>query len=360
MARRVHFGSGAAAHVKSMTIITDLPVHCPERTEPMVPRDFGVELADADAGVRRRAAGALIVEVARAVRGLRRRVGLSDADVQDAIGETLLELVKRVDQGHPVPGAVVQRIATTVCSRFVNGPVRHETAKALKILKERVAEAEARAGRSLSRAAVAALAEDVRLGPDFSSRHRPVEQFHLIEGFTKPTSIDEHYADFVDAVVFRSGAVLERGYAGAGGACDRLLDELDLGLSSKATLRVELWSAVAADEGLPHAIPGRIDRRVAADLRAYVTTLPDGILEACRDHLNGRRSRATVALFAPFDEPGAHGEDAIARYLSTRATFATRFWDSALVRATGRATAAASDRAALPPGVLIGARSPER
>jgi hypothetical protein len=318
-----------------MTIDTELE----RRTEPAAaptPHDYRTGLESTDPSVRREAAAGLVAEVTRAVRGLRRRVGLSEADADDAIGETLLELVKRAGQGHPVPGAVVQKIATSVCSRFVNGPVRHETAKALRILKERVAEAEARAGRTLSRGAVAALAEEVRLGPDFSPRHRPVERFHLVEGFTKPTSIDQHYADFVDAAALRSGAVLERGYAGAGGACDRLLDEIDLGLSTKSAIRVEVWAAVAADEDLPVAVAGRIERRVAADLRAYVAGLPDGILTACRDHLEGRMSRATVALFAPFADPGDHGKDAIARSLAGRSAFATRLWDSALVLATSR------------------------
>ncbi|MGH3705739.1 MAG: hypothetical protein ACRDT9_13980 [Agromyces sp.] len=342
-----------------MTTIAELQDHRMQPLDVQRPRDFRADLVSPDPDVRRAAAAGLVVEVTRAVRGLRRRVGLSEADAEDAIGETLLELVKRVGQGHPVPGAVVQRIATAVCSRFVNGPVRHETAKALRILKERVAEAEAAAGRSLSRAAVAALAEEVRLGPDFSPRHRPVERFHLVEGFTKPTSIDQHYADFIDAAALRSGAVLERGYAGAAGACDQLLDEFDLGLSTRAALRVEIWAAVAADEDLPIAVAGRIERRVAADLRAYVVGLPDGILTACRDHLEGRRSRATVALFAPFADPGEQGEDAIARYLSSRATFATRLWDSALVLATSRSSTVQAEREPERVGVFACAVSAE-
>lgn len=288
-------------------------------------------------------------------------MGLSHADVQDAIGETLLELMKRIDQGHPVPGAIVQRIATTVCSRYLNGPVRHETAKALRILKERVTEAEARSGHSLSRAAVAALAEELRVGPDFNPRHRPVEDFHLVEGFTKPTSIDHQLADFLDVALRRAGDDGERGYAGAAGACDRLLDHVEIGDASKTEARLRLWAAVAADEGLPVACPGRVPRRIAADLRAYIAGLPGGVLTACRDHLDGRSTRATIALFAPFEAPGAHGEDAIVRYLSTRTTFATRLWESALaVAASGRREAAGTSDSSHPLAPMISIRAAAR
>lgn len=333
MPQRRRSGIGAAAHKRGMRTDSD-PAAPADSHLPAEPRDLAAGLKSRRPQVVRGAAADLVAEATRAVRGLRSRVGLSPTDVEDAIGETLLELIKRAEQGHPVPGAIVQRIATTVCSRFVNGPVRHETAKALRILKERIADAESRAGTSLSRAAVSALAEEVRLGPDFHARHRPVERFHLVEGFTKPTSIDQQAADFIDVALMRAGVTGERGYAGADGACDRLLDDVEVGEVTKAEARRRLWAVVAADEGLPDAAPGRVPRRVADDLQAYVDGLPDGILSACREHLSGRVSRATVAMFAPFDAPGDHGEDAIARYLCARSTFATRLWESALAIAS--------------------------
>lgn len=289
----------------------------------------------------RHAAASLLAETGRAVRGLRWRMGLGDADVQDAIGETMLELAKRVDAGHSVPGPIVQKVATAVCSRFVNGPVRHETAKALRILKERVAAAEARAGGSLSSRAVAALADEVRLGPDFHPRHRPVERFHLVEGFSKPVSIDRYDPDLVDLLLARStsatGSAVEvdpfARLGGGAGACERLLERVQQGRCSRKEARLALWAALAADEGLPAATPGRIARRVAADLIAYVEALPEGVVSACRDRLDGRTTRATVALFAPFAEPEGHEMDAIAEALARRAPFATGIWASAVAAA---------------------------
>ncbi|WP_350348566.1 hypothetical protein ABIQ69_01160 [Agromyces sp. G08B096] len=312
---------------------SEAPVTDVDRMPPRV-RDWTIDLAAADAGDRRAAAADLVEEVSRAVRGLRRRVGLGDADVQDAIGETLLELVKRIEQGHPVPGAIVQRIATTVCSRFVNGPVRHETAKALRLLKDRVAETEARLGRSLSPRAVERLAEEIRLGADFHPRHRPVERFHLVEGFSKPASMDQFAPDALDAFLHRATAGSESGYLGAGGACDTLLDELQLGLRSRAEVRRLLWAAVSADEQLPPAGAGRVPATVAADLVAYVAGLPEGVVTACRQHLEGRSTKATVALFAPFSEPAPADRDQIARYLAGRPAHATAIWESALAGAT--------------------------
>lgn len=294
------------------------------------PRDWTVDLADPAAPGARAAAHELVAEVTRAVRGLRRRVGLSDLDVQDAIGDTLLELAKRLHRGQPVPGAVVQRVATAVSSRFVNGPVRHETAKALRILKERVAAEEARLGTSLPAQAVERLAEEVRTGPDFSPRHRPVERFHLIEGFSKPTSIDQFAHEVVDALLHRASRGEEPGYPGAAGACDSLLDQLQLGNRSRRDAHEALWTAIAFDEGLPETRPGWVRRDVAADLVEYVATLPEGIVTACRQHLEGRRTRATVALFAPFGDLPEPEADAIARYLAGRAAFATRIWEAAL------------------------------
>jgi hypothetical protein len=294
------------------------------------PRDWTVELADPSAPGARLAAHELIAEVTRAMRGLRRRVGLSDLDVQDAIGDTLLELAKRLHRGQPVPGAVVQRVATAVASRFVNGPVRHETAKALRILKQRVAAEEARLGSALSAQVVEKLAEEVRTGPDFSPRHRPVERFHLIEGFSKPTSIDQFAHDVVDVLLHRASRGEERGYPGAAGACDSLLDQLQLGNRSRREAHDTLWTAIAFDEGLPEVRQRWVGRDVAADLVDYVATLPEGIVTACRHHLEGRTTRATVALFAPFGELTEPEADAVARYLAGRAAFATRIWESAL------------------------------
>ncbi|GGR19283.1 hypothetical protein ACFOE1_09305 [Agromyces mediolanus] len=309
------------------------------------PRDWTVDLASDDPHEVRRAAAELLDETVRAVRGLRSRMGLGDADVQDAIGETLLELAKRLEAGHPVPGAIVQRVATTVCSRFVNGPVRHETAKALRILKERVAAEEAVLGRSLSSRAVAALAEEVRLGPDFNPRHRPVERFHLVEGFSKPLSIDRYDADVVDVLLSRAvdaratsdgtadAAAAGLSGAAAGGACDRLLDRLERGRVTRREARLELWGAVAADEELPRPTQGRLDRRLAADLQAYVEALPEGVVTACREQLDGRETRAVFALFAPFADLDEPQKDAIAEALARRGGFATRIWASAVAQA---------------------------
>lgn len=320
----------AAAHVGGMTIHSTAPAEA-------APTDYGAELTGADPRRVRTAARALLEEVTRAVRGLRLRTGLGDADVQDAIGETLLELVKRARRGHPVPGAVVQRVATAVCSRYVNGPVRHETAKALRILKERIAAEEARLGAALPPAAVARLAEAVRSGPDFDPRHRPVAGFHLVEGFSKPTSLDRFTADFLDIALARGGeGEAATGVAPAATACDRLLDAFDSGLVRKAELRERLWAAIAADEGLPPAEPGRVPRRVAADLRAYFAARPEALLDACRAQLEGRRTRGTVALLAPFAEAGGAESDEIARYLLARPVFAAGIWASALAEATAR------------------------
>jgi hypothetical protein len=297
-------------------------------------RDWTVDLADPSAPGARRAAYELVDEVTRAVRGLRRRIGLSDADVQDAIGDTLLELAKRLSRDQPVPGAVVQKVATAVSSRFVNGPVRHETAKALRLLKQRIAAEEARLGGSLSGLEVERLAEEVRTGPDFNPRHRPVERFHLIEGFSKPTSIDQFAHEVVDALLLRAARGEERGYRGAAGACDSLLDQLQLGHRTKRQALDAVWTVIAFDEGLPGALPGWVRREVAADLTAYVRTLPEGIVTACRQHLEGRVTRGTTALFAPFGSLPEFEADAIARFLASRPSFATRIWESALRQAS--------------------------
>jgi len=300
------------------------------RTTAETPRDWTEDLADPAAPGARVAAHELVAEVTRAIRGLRRRVGLTDADLQDAIGDTLLELAKRLHRGQPVPGAVVQRVATAVSSRFVNGPVRHETAKALRLLKHRVAAEEARLGTTLSSLAIERLAEEVRTGPDFSPRHRPVERFHLIEGFSKPTSIDQFDHEVVDLLLHRSGHGAAPGYPGAAGACDTMLDQMALGRRSKRDAHDALWTVIAFDEGLPDARPGWVPRDVAADLAAYVEGLPEGIVTACRHHLEGRATRATAALFAPFGELPEIEADAVARYLAGRSTFATRIWAAAL------------------------------
>ena len=85
-------GIRAAAHGEGMrTIVEHSAAHSdPSASAAPAPRDFAAELMGDGPGATRRAAVDLVIEATRAVRGLRSRMGLSDADVQDAIGETLL------------------------------------------------------------------------------------------------------------------------------------------------------------------------------------------------------------------------------------------------------------------------------
>ena len=297
-------------------------------------RDYAEQMRNSDPRVSREATTALVAEVERTVRNMRRKTGLSEDQARDAVGDTILDLTARIKNGHSIKGGLVQTAAAAVCSRYVNGPVRHETAKALKLLKEEVSKQEAAAGHHLTSADIARIAGQIRVSDKFHARHRPVEDFHLIEGFVRPTSFSQFPDSYIDEKMHEFGYGAGVGFDGIGSATDKLAEELENREATKADAMKRLWDVIASDQDVPTATTNRLSRRDATNVQRYMSELPGGVLKAARDHEDGLDNRNTMALFAPFANLSATDKDAVATMLLNRATHAQNLWTSAMYSAT--------------------------
>ena len=321
---------------------TDKPQTAPELTlaptdptdeapKVRVAREFADQMRSDDKREAREATADLLAEVTSTVRSLRRARGLSEDQVEDSIGEVMIELLKRVNRGQSVQGGLVNTTARTVTSRHVNGPVRHETAKAIRILKERIDITEAERGEHLTSRQIAELADDIRMGDDFNHRHRPAENFHLIEGWVRPTSFSQFPDSYIDEQMHAFGYGAGRSFEGMDSAADQLAARLEKQGAAKAEVTKaeamkQLWDVFSDDQDLPKATPNRLsavdaenveawmrgpkradvdidgmdEDEAAAVLRADRLAANERIFKAIRDSEDGLETKSVVALFAPF------------------------------------------------------------
>jgi hypothetical protein len=313
-------------------------------------REFADRVRHSDPRIAREGAAALLAEVERTVLNLRRKNGLTADQAQDAIGDTIEDLTKRIGNGHSVKGGLIQIAAVAVTSRYVNGPIRHETAKALRILKEEVTKSEAAVGRNLTSREVADLAVKVRTGADFNERHRPVEDFHLIQDFIRPTSFSQFPDSYIDEQMQQFGYDAGSTFEGMGSAADRLTEQLELKETTKSDAQNRLWEVIASDQDLPTATANRVPAAIASDVKAYMKQ-PDKVLQACRDHEKGVENKNTAALFAPFADLSDSERDRVVTTLLERSDYAQVIWESALYAATaGKSTSSRKSAKKVPVG----------
>jgi hypothetical protein len=308
--------------------------------------DYAVGVRHSDPRISRAASSALKAETERTISMLRRKNGLSFADSQDATSDTFAQLAGNINRGGVVRGGLIQDIAVKVCSQYVNGPVRHETAKAIRLLKQRVAEEEARVGHHISPAEVAAIATDVRMGPDFNYRHRPQEEFHLIQDFVRPTSFSQFPDSYIDEKMHEFGYSDGSTFDGQDTASDRLAESIEMKDTTRAEGLKRLWEVTAEDQEVPQATANRIGRADAAKVQAYMTEQKNGVMSACRDHEDGIDNKSTYALFAPFAGLTEGDRDQIVSVLMERSGHAEALWTSALNAATKSAEIEREEKAA--------------
>jgi hypothetical protein len=292
-------------------------------------REFADRVRHSDPRIAREGAAALLAEVERTVLNLRRKNGLTADQAQDAIGDTIEDLTKRIGNGHSVKGGLIQIAAVAVTSRYVNGPIRHETAKALRILKEEVTKSEAAVGRNLTSREVADLAGKVRTGADFNERHRPVEDFHLIQDFIRPTSFSQFPDSYIDEQMQTFGYGSDARFDGVDSAANILAVELETKKTKKADAQARLWEVLAKDRDLPAVTENYIPHKFAAPMKEHMNE-PDMVLQACRDYEEGLDNKNTATLFAPFKDVSAKDKGKIVEMLSERFEFAQVIWESAL------------------------------
>jgi hypothetical protein len=310
-------------------------------------RDYAAGARHADPRIAREATAALLAEVERTVGNLRLKTGLNSDQVQDAIGDTMVDLYARINKGHHIGGGLIQIAANAVCSRYVNGPIRHETAKALKLLKLRIAAEEARVGHHISSRDIANLADDIRMGADFHERHRPVEDFHLIQDFVRPTSFSQFPDSYIDEQMheFRYG-IASTWNNEMGNASDRLAEAVEHRDVPVAEARKRFWDVIAEDQFAPKAAENRIGSEDAAELQVRMSSQVNGVIAACRAHEEGERNENTYALFAPFGVLTPDQRDSIVEVFMERSGHAELLWTSALTAATKTPLVEGAERAA--------------
>jgi hypothetical protein len=329
-----------------------------QRTRPYF--NYTKEVFNSDPRRSREGSAALLAEVEATIRTLRVKNGLSDDQVQDAIGDTMLDLTNRISRGRNVQGGLVQIAATAVCSRYVNGPIRHENARAIRILKARISEIESSDGRHVSTKEIETLAVNIRTGTDFDPRHRPIENFHLIQDFVRPTSFSQYPDTYVDTLMHEHGASAPAADVDSESSTATLAAALESKEINRAEAIRQMWTAIAEDQGAPQAKANNIPRVHTSYLTAQMKD--GGVLRACRDHHDGVDSRATNAFFAPFGKISAAEQDAVVELMVSRPAHAEHLWASAMMAATKSTETERLERAAaaVARGKAVAARAAAR
>jgi hypothetical protein len=286
--------------------------------------DYAEGMRSADSRIARAAVAELFAQTSTAVTDSGRRRGLSAADIEDATSEALLSLNDYVRKGSSVGRGLIQIRAVTVTSQFVDGPLRHESKKGIKVLSERVDSRESKIGRLLTDREIDTMAEAVRESwPD--ARHRPVAAFH--REAEQRTGIPAEHADLVE--MENRGQVVP-------GVED----------SPRSWLRASLEEALDQTKGsgqqyekyarganLPLPIPRTIQPReadaIVGDYMGEITQLADGFI------YGENTDRENQALFAPFGELSYSERSDIAEAFAAQPDYADRLWVSAVVAATG-------------------------
>lgn len=311
-------------------------------------RDYAARIRHSDAGVSRRGAEDMLAEVQRTMGRLRSRTGLSFHEAQDAVGDTMVDLLGRTNNGHNIEGGLVQWASNAVASRFVNGPeLRHETTKGITLLKLARAEREAETGQHMTSREIDEMAEEIRMGPKFNPQHRPIKDYQRIQDFIRPTSFSQFPDSYIDEQMHAFGYGAGSTFDDQGSASDRLAAEVEEKRTSKAAAMKRLWEVTAEDQDVPKAAADRIGRTDSANVQNYMSNQTNGVMNACREHEEGLKNKNTYALFAPFADLTANDRDNIVAVFLERSGHAEALWSSALNAATKSKETEASERAAV-------------
>ena len=284
--------------------------------------DYAEVIRTGDRRAANLAAAKLLADTRLAITDLGVRRGLSDTQIDDAVGDSLASLSVNIRNGGSVRRGLIQHRSLSIVTSAAAGPVRHETARGRKLVQEKVEQREIEAGRLLTEHEVTAIAQHIRDNwPD--PRHRPVEGFHL-DSVVAPTVPAEH----TDLVQLEERRAPRDEESESFASRQQLEKRIDDGLAAKQ----HAWTVFAEATDLPQPTPGWIQKSDARNVAAHCA---GRIAEIAADHLAGVRGRDQVGLFAPFAHLSSEDRDEVARALASHPGFAERLWASALTEATG-------------------------
>lgn len=298
----------------------------PPSAKSIAARDFADQIRSQDRNVSVGAQAALLAEMRIAVGALGSKHGLTEDQIDEAVGDAMVQMVDYTNKGKPIGHGLVQVRAMSIVYQYTNNHMRHESVSAIKKLKERQIAEEIHVQRLLTRVEVDALAESIRQSwPD--KNHRPAP------GFQRPEFSDPD-------VIMDLEQMLGLEASGQIGAADKAPrswesnSKIDRAIDSltRSQLHSQMYDLYAEEEGLPPAqsavIPATIARRMADAIDGRVSTVARDFI------LTGAEGRDTAALFAPFGHLTPSQKDVLAGAFAGKTWQAEPFWRAALDTAT--------------------------
>ncbi|KQO98843.1 hypothetical protein [Leifsonia sp. Leaf264] len=293
--------------------------------------NFTAMIRSSDNKIVREGASQLLHEANKVMAGIYSRTPMTYEQMTEAAGTLVAEMYDRVHVGKVVNKKVIQSVGNKIPSRIINEGVRHETKKAIGLLKQAIDEAE-RVGVSYTKREVSLLAKEMRVGSNFNPRNRPEKGFekYLAGG---NTSLDAYSETFADEVMEDSGYGRGTTYVGEGSVADQMLEAREVGNLSLAQTRRNFYPAVAVAFDAPAPVSDlfteKEGRKVAATLRNQ-----EDVLDACSDFMFGYKTDGSDALFAPFGNITQSAKEDFVEMVRARADYAHELWESALHLAT--------------------------
>lgn len=240
------------------------------------------------------------------------RFGLSGADREEALGDVMVDLMKKRHEGVVISARLVNTAARAVASRYVTGPhIRHEDDLAYRMLRDEVdAYRHRHGGRSPSRKWVNRTADDIRAGWH-DRRHRPSVGFQdKVLNWGRPMSLDRTLLSDADMTI---ADVVPA-------APDSRTSRVDLGDLSR-----EEWLAEVDQAGVP--APRAMDPR---RVRALVTGVDDPVRELRRLRVDGV---CDPRVLEPWGHLSQGEQDAVADRIIAAGDRGDGVWRFAVARA---------------------------
>ncbi|WP_159604762.1 hypothetical protein [Agromyces humi] len=266
------------------------------------PSDYTELINSGDRRVAHAALAAMYVDVRRSVARRVSKVGLNPQLTEDIVGDAGEHFTVRFNNGKPIQGGLINQYASSLTSRQVNPGVRHEIAKGFKLVAKAIEEAQHESGKELSSKEIDELSEKIRMSSEFKDGHRPPKGFMNLKTLSSPVSASQFSDSYIDEVAYHTGYGQDSSFDGAGSQRDKLVEFVEEKEMSRADAKKQVWSAYSADFDLPPAAENWIARKDAEAVASFMRRDERSIARACQDFEDGKQSKYTVALFAPYGD----------------------------------------------------------
>ncbi|MFE6966704.1 hypothetical protein ACFVAJ_16470 [Agromyces sp. NPDC057679] len=301
------------------------------------PSDYTELINSGDRRVAHAAIAALFKDARQSIGRRVAKNGLNSQLTEDILGDAGEHFTVRFNNGKPIQGGLIHQYASSLASRYVNPGVRHEVAKGFKLVAAAIEHEQHEQGRELSTKEIEGIAENIRLSDAFQDGHRPPRGFMNLKTLAAPVSADQFSGSYIDEIAYQSGYGQNVTFDGAGSERDKLAEQVEGKTLSRKDAKQKVWSAYAADFDLPKAAENWISRKDADAVAKFMKQDERSLARACQDYEDGKTTRYTVAMFAPFGNASpTHKQELVELFLSS--PHGMKLWNAALEEAVKKPT----------------------